>query len=217
MSFRFEDLDTLADCGIRFNPYMAAEKHPLSIWSCDNLDQIQGWIKGYENEWREHRDEGKNLEYLCQKMTCTCFWNLREMLDNANLASPNVTIEKTDTGNGLQLKIKDSVDNDETQTYIAFIINNKVWMYLDDERSMEESLERMNIVCVSHGDSWENIKAKLNKPDPMTHKELLEVFASHPDIRDSIAKYPEKVFWPRDKVCKHCGKRIVSLYYTSPA
>lgn len=117
----------------------------------------------------------------------------------------------------MRLIVEDCYADSGLQKYIAFIIRNKVCVYLNDGRPMEESLDRMNMVCVGHGDSWEKIKAKLNEPDPMTHVELLEAFASHKDIRDSIVKYPEKVFWPKDKVCKHCGKCIVSLYYSSPA
>lgn len=97
------------------------------------------------------------------------------------------------------------------------MINNEVLVYLNDGSPMEESRDRVNMVCVGHGDSWEKIKAKLNEPDPMMHEELLKAFSSHKDIRDSIVKYPEKVFWPKNMVCKHCGKRIVSLYYKSPA
>lgn len=125
----------------------------------------------------------------------------------------NVSVELTNEGNNIRVVIKD----DDNRKYIIFMINNEVLVYLNDGSPMEESRDRMNMVCVSHGDSWEKIKAKLNEPDPMTHEELLEAFASHKEIKDSIAKYPEKVFWPKDKVCKHCGKRIVSLYYKSPA
>lgn len=213
----FDELDALADCGIRFNPYMVAERHPLSIWNWDDLDVLQEWLKHYEEEWREHRDEGKSLEFLCHEMTCTCFWKLYESMEKSSFKSPHVTVEKTDRGNGFRMVVDDSFDNDVNQKYIVFVNGNNVWVYLDDGRPMEESRDRMNMICVGHGDSWEKIKAKLNEPDPMTQKELLEAFVSHKDIKDSIAKYPEKVFWSKDKVCKHCGKRIVSLFYESPA
>lgn len=215
--FHFDELDALADCGIQFNPYMVAERHPLSIWNWDDLDVLQEWLKHYEEEWREHRDEGKSLEFLCQMMTCACFVTLHESMEKYSFKSPHVIVEKTDSGNGFRMVVDDSFGNDVNQKYITLIIGNKVWVYLNDGRSMEESRDRMNMVCVGHGDSWEKIKAKLNEPDPMTHEEQLEAFGSHEDIRDSIAKYPEKVFWPKDKFCKHCGKRIVSLYYESPA
>lgn len=215
--FHFDELNALADCGIRFNPYMVTEKHPLSIWNWDDIDVLQEWVKDYEEEWREHRDEGKSLEFLCQIMTCVCFGKLHESLQKSSFKSPRVLVEKTDSGNGFRMVVDDSFGNDVNQKYIVFVNGNNVWVYLDDGRPMEESRDRMNMVRVGHGDSWEDIKAKLNEPDPMTHEELLEAFASHKDIRDSIAKYPEKVFWPKDKFCKHCGKRIVSLYYKSPA
>ena len=125
----------------------------------------------------------------------------------------NVSVELMGEGDNIRVVIKDG----NNRKYIIFMRNNDIWVYLNDGRPMEESRDRMNMVCVSHGDSWEKIKAKLNEPDPMTHEELLEAFGSQEDIRDSIAKYPEKVFWPKEKFCKHCGKRIVSLYYKSPA
>lgn len=123
-----------------------------------------------------------------------------------------VSVELMGEGDNIRVVIKD----DNNREYIIFMHNNDIWVYLDDGRPMEGSRDRMNMVRVEHGDSWEKIKAKLNEPDPMTHEELLEAFGSHEDIRDSIAKYPEKVFWPKDKFCKHCGKHIVSLYYKSP-
>lgn len=215
--FTLEEWNRLLKYWFPYDPDLVNENHPTSIWNWEATDELYRWICDYQDEWKEHRNEGKYLEHLCQKMTCICFDKLRSMLDNASLTSPCVSVEKTDRGNGLRLKIKDSVDNVETQMYIAFIINNKVWVYLDDGRPMEDSLDRMNMVCVGHGDSWEKIKAKLNEPNPMTQEELLEAFASHKDIRDSITKYPEKVFWSKDKFCKHCGKRMVSLYYESPA
>lgn len=213
--FHFDELDALARCGIRFNPYMVAERHPLSVWNWDGLDNLEEWVKNFQDEWYEHRDEGRYLEDICRRITSTCFWNLHKMLDKANLASTKVTVEKTD-GGGMRLIVEDCSADRGIQKYIVFIKGNKVWVYLDDGRPMEESLDRMNMVCVGHGDSWEEIKEKLNEPDPMTQEELLEAFSSHNDIRDSIAKYPEKVFWPKNMVCKHCGKRIVSLYYESP-
>lgn len=131
-------------------------------------------------------------------------------------SSKIVKLENTYDDSESRMIIEDSFGNSVAQKYIVFDNGNKVWVYLDDGRS-EEIRDRVNMVCVGHGDSWEKIKAKLNEPNPMTQEELLEAFASYEDIRDSIAKYPEKVFWPKDKVCRHCGKRIVSLYYESPA
>ena len=143
-----------------------------------------------------------------------------DVLLNEIKACPSSTIIKLDYTNDdseSRMVVEDCFGNSDTKTYIALTIGNKTWVYLDDGRPIGECRDRMNVVCVGHGDSWEKIKAKLNEPNPMTQEELLEVFASHKDIRDSITKYPEKVFWSKDKFCKHCGKRIVSLYYKSPA
>lgn len=214
--FTLEEWNRLPNYWFPYDPYLVNENHPTVIWEWEATDELYRWICDYQDEWEEHRDEGRYLEHLCQKMTYVCFDKLREMLDDASLASPCVSVEKTDGASSLRLIVRDSAGNGDIQKYIAFIINNKVWAYLDDGRLIGESRDRMNMVCVGHGDSWEKIKAKLNEPDPMTHEELLEAFGSHEDIRDSIAKYPEKVFWPKDKFCKHCGKRIVSLYYKSP-
>lgn len=214
--FTLEEWNRLPKYWFPYNPDIVNENHPTSIWDWEATNELYRWICDYQDDWEKHRYEGKYLEDLCHKMTCICFDQLRNMLDNAYLASPNITVNKTADG-GLRMQAEDSYGNSVCQKYIVLIIRNKVWVYLDDGRPMEESRDRMNMVCVGHGDSWEKIKAKLNEPDPMTHEELLEAFASHKEIKDSIAKYPEKVFWPKDKVCKHCGKRIVSLYYKSPA
>lgn len=124
----------------------------------------------------------------------------------------NVSIELMGEGDNVRVVIKD----DNNREYIIFMLNNYIWAYHDDGRPIDENRDRMNMVRIEHGDSWKKIKAKLDAPDPMTLSELIEEFASHPDIQDSLKEYPKKVFWPRDKVCKHCGKRIVSLYYKSP-
>lgn len=214
--FTLEEWNRLPKYRFPYDPDIVNENHPTSIWDWEATDELYHLICDYQDDWEKHRYEGKYLENLCRKMTCICFDKLRNMLDNAYLASPNITVDKTDDV-GLRMQVEDSYGNSVSQMYIVLMIRNKVWVYLNDGRRAEESLDRMNMVCVGHGDSWEKIKAKLNEPDPMTHEELLEAFASNKDIRDSIAKYPEKVFWPKDKVCKHCGKRIVSLYYESPA
>lgn len=132
-------------------------------------------------------------------------------------SSTIVTLENSKGNSGSRMVVNDSFGNDVSQKYIVFVNRNKLWVYLDEGRPMEEYPDRMNMVCVNHGDSWEKIKAKLNEPDPMTHEELLEAFAAHPNIQESLRKHPEQVFWPKNKVCQHCGKRIVSLYYESPA
>lgn len=124
----------------------------------------------------------------------------------------SISVELTGEGDRIKIVVRDS----NKRKYIIFMLNNDIWVHLNDGRQMEENRDRMNMVCVGHGDSWEKIKAKLNEPDPMTLSELIEAFASHPDIQDSLKEYPDKVFWPKDKVCKHCGKRIISLYYESP-
>lgn len=139
---------------------------------------------------------------------------LRVILDEAlNSNRHNISIEQTDDDTEIRIVIK----GDNNREYVFFMLDNDIWVCLNDGRSMEASLDRMNMINVSNGDSWEDIKAMLNKPAPMTYKELLKAFASHKDIRDSLVKYPEKVFWPKDMVCKHCGRRIVSLFYSSPA
>lgn len=215
--FHFDELGALASCGIRFNPYMVAERHSLSVWNWDEVDVLREWLKDYEDEWREHRDDGRYLEYLCQRMTCVCFWNLHMMLGKASLKSPRVTVESVDGGIGFRLVVEDSYGDSGTQKYLAFVMKTKVCVYLHDERQIEAGRPDLELVHVAYGDSWEEIKARLNAPDPMTQDELVEAFASYPDIQDSLKEHPEKIFWPKDKICKHCGKRIVSLYYESPA
>lgn len=138
---------------------------------------------------------------------------LGEVLDSDRY---EIRVELTDDGTEIRIVIEDE-NNSE---YIFFVLNNDIWAGLNERCSMEENRDRMNMVNISNGDysySWEDIRAMLNEPVPMTYKELLKAFASHKDIRDSLVKYPAKVFWPKDMVCKHCGRRIVSLFYSSPA
>lgn len=130
-----------------------------------------------------------------------------------NFGRHNICIEQTDDETEIRIVIKD----DNNSEYVFFVQNNANWVCLNKRDSIEGNRDRMNMVNISNGDSWEDIKAMLNEPASMTHKELLKASASHKDIRDSLVKYPEKVYWPTDKVCKHCGRRIVSLYYCSPA
>lgn len=214
--FHFDELHALTACGFRFSPYMTGERHPLSVWNCDDVDIPQELVAECEKEWREHRDEVWYLKHLSERMTCANFWKMHEMLSRTTLKSPRVTVERLDSNNGFRMIVEDSYGDSGAQKYLAFAVRNKVYVYLHGEKPREVSRSDMDMVRVAHGDSWEEIKEKLNAPDPMTQSELIEAFASHPDIQDSLKEYPERVFWPKEMVCKHCGKRMVSLYYESP-
>lgn len=97
---------------------------------------------------------------------------LGEVLDSDGY---DIRVELTDD----EAEIRIVIEDENNSEYIFFVQNNGIWVCLNKGGLIEENRDKMNMVNLSNGDSWEVIKAKLNEPAPMTYRRLFKRLLHH--------------------------------------